>query len=1012
LITALLLAAVLPAGAYAQATGVVTGTVTAAENGAAISAANVTVGGTSIRTVTDAEGRYRVSVPAGQYSVQVSTIGRQGASRVVSVAAGQTATANFSLSSAAVALEGLTVTVTGVEQRTREVGVSVPRINIAQDVPLAATNDLAQVLQGRAPGVSVLSPGGTTGTGARIRIRGSNSVSLSNDPLLIVDGVRADNGNGNSIAVGGQTPNRLNDINPEDIESIDVLKGPAASALYGTAAANGVLVVTTRRGRSGPTRWSFYTEQGRITDPNNYPTNYKGFCTYTVPSGALAARSGSLCTPQSMAAFLAGGIATAARMDSVQSFNPLEDPRTTIIEDGSRSKYGLNMSGGSDRTTFFVSADLENEVGVYGNLNELDRVNLRANLGAQVRSDLHLAVNTGYINSNLGFPQNDNNVLGLLPSAYLGGATQSTAYGFFVRDDISALSVDQDVQRFMGSVTAAFKPTSWLSLNSTTGMDLLGRRDYQLTLPNRLAFGDAIQGNRRSNYINIYSYTATGSGTANYPITGRLTGQTTLGGQFDQQVFRGTYAFGRGLPAGCTSLNCAATGFSVDEVNSDSRTIGGFARQQISFADRLFLAASVRGDDVSTAGQDYGFIWYPAVDASWVVRDEPWFPELGFLSAFRLRAAYGESGLRPGFGTAETTLAPFAVTVAGVSVPALTLNNVGNLDLKPERTREFEMGVDLGLFDDRVTLELTRYVKRSEDALISRPLAPSLGISNLGQVINIGEVSNRGIEAGLKLQVLRGERFDWNWNITATRTRNRLEKLGIDPTTNDSIPPILFGLGGASQRFQQGYPLGGYFQGAVTFEDANNNQIIERTEVRVGEPEFLGSPFPTREASVQTNLTLFRNFRLSGLLDYRGGFKNYNSTAEFRCGSTANCATLYTGYPGVPTASLAEQAAAVAAVNGDAVTGIKSAAGFIEDGSFVKLRELSLTVGLPQSIARRTRARGASITFAGRNLKTWTDYTGLDPEINTSGSGSNFVTAEFLTQPPVRYYTARIDLNF
>jgi TonB-linked SusC/RagA family outer membrane protein len=1006
---ALLAAAILPAGAHAQATGTVTGTVTAAENGAAVSAANVAVDGTTIRTITDAEGRYRVSVPAGQYNIRVSTIGRQAASRVVSVAAGQTVNASFSLSSAAVALEGLTVTVTGTEQRTREVGVSVPRINIAQDVPLAATNDLAQVLQGRAPGVSVLAAGGTTGAGARVRIRGSNSMSLSNDPLLIVDGVRADNGNGSTLGVGGQTPNRLNDINPEDIESIDVLKGPAAAALYGTAAANGVLLVTTRRGRSGPTRWSFYTEQGRLTDPNNYPTNYRGYCTVTTSSGPNTV-SGANCTQAQMAAYRAQGFTT--KMDSVLSINPLLDPRTTLLEDGSRRKYGLNMSGGSDRTTFFVSGDFENEVGVYEDLNELDRVNLRANVGAQVRKDLHIAVNAGYITSGLSLPQNDNNTLGLLSSAFAGGATVATAYGFFTKDQISNLSTNQDIQRVLGSVAAIYQPRPWLSFNATTGMDLLGRREHQLTLPNRISFGDLPQGNRTSNYVNIYSYTATGSGTASYGIAGELKGQTTLGGQFDQRVFRATTAFGRGLPAGCTSLNCVATGFAVDESNSDIRTVGAFAQQQLSFADRLFLQAALRGDDNSTAGQDYGFIWYPSLTGSWVVREEPWFPEVGFLSGLRLRAAYGEAGGRPGFGTAETTLAPFAVSLAGVSVPALTLNNVGNLNLKPERSREFEVGVDVGVFDERVGLELTHYVKRSEDALITRPLAPSLGINNLGQTINIGEVSNRGIEAALKLQLLRGERFSWDWNITATRTRNRLERLGIDPTTGDSLQPVIFGLNGNTQRFQAGYPLGGYFAGPIVFEDANSNGIIERPEVRVSAPEYLGSPFPTREASVQTSLTLFRNFRFSGLLDYRGGFKNFNATEFFRCGTFRNCATIYNGYPGVPTATLEEQAAEIAATTGDAVTGTQSVAGFVEDGTFAKLRELSLTVGLPQSIVRRARARGASITVAGRNLKTWTDYKGLDPEINYAGSGSAFTTAEFLTQPAVRYYTARIDLNF
>ncbi|HEU4453152.1 MAG TPA: TonB-dependent receptor plug domain-containing protein, partial [Longimicrobium sp.] len=287
-LSALLVAlAALPASLFAQGGGTITGRVTGADNGQPIASATVTVEGSSLRAVTDAQGRYRIGgVPAGNYTVSASTLGRESARRTTTVATNQTVTLDFTLASRAIALEGIVASATGEQQRAREVGSSVAQIDVAEDVPLAATNDLAQVLQGRAAGVTVLQAGGTSGTGSRIRIRGSASVSLNNSPLLIIDGVRADNGNG-GIDVGGQTPNRLNDINPEDIENIEVLKGPAASALYGTAAANGVILVTTRKGRAGATRWSFYTEQGVIVEPNEYPTNYEGFCTLRLDGNGL-----------------------------------------------------------------------------------------------------------------------------------------------------------------------------------------------------------------------------------------------------------------------------------------------------------------------------------------------------------------------------------------------------------------------------------------------------------------------------------------------------------------------------------------------------------------------------------------------------------------------------------------------------------------------------------------------------------------------------------------------------
>jgi len=269
LCASLLLALVsLPSGAQAQGRGEVTGQVTAAENGAAISGAQVRIAGTSRQTVTDAGGRYRLTaVEPGSYTLAVSVIGRAAGSRSVTVTAGQTTTQNFSLAASAVALEGVVVNaVTGQAERRREAGTNTSNISVA-DINRGPITKVADVLTGRTTGVTLQGVAGTTGTSQRIRIRGANSLSLSNEPLIYIDGVQASTSQG-GIGVGGQQPSRLNDINPEDIENIEVLKGPAASALYGTAAANGVLLVTTRRGRAGRTVWRAYGERGTLERRN------------------------------------------------------------------------------------------------------------------------------------------------------------------------------------------------------------------------------------------------------------------------------------------------------------------------------------------------------------------------------------------------------------------------------------------------------------------------------------------------------------------------------------------------------------------------------------------------------------------------------------------------------------------------------------------------------------------------------------------------------------------------
>ncbi|HYJ79674.1 MAG TPA: TonB-dependent receptor plug domain-containing protein, partial [Longimicrobiaceae bacterium] len=336
----------LPASLYAQGGGTITGRVTGGDTGQPIASATVTVQGTALRGVSDSQGRYSISgVPAGTHTLSASTLGREAASRQVTVTAGGTTTADFTLASRAIALEGLVATATGEEQRQREVGNVVGKVNVAEDVQMASVNDVGQVLQGRTAGVSVLQSSGTSGTGARIRIRGSNSVSLSNDPLWIIDGVRSEAGAA-GYGVGGQTASRQLDINPEDIENIEVIKGPAAAALYGTAAANGVIVVTTKKGRAGRTRFTAYSEMGNVEDVSDWPANFNGFCSYQIP-GNPSRTNFNFCWIEDYTD--PGLLGLDVRLDSIVSFNPLEDPRTTPFETGARRKFGLSASGGNER---------------------------------------------------------------------------------------------------------------------------------------------------------------------------------------------------------------------------------------------------------------------------------------------------------------------------------------------------------------------------------------------------------------------------------------------------------------------------------------------------------------------------------------------------------------------------------------------------------------------------------------------------------------------------------------
>ena len=989
LLVAALAAAVVPTIAAAQ-TGTITGRVTNAQNAQPIASATVTVMGTSLRGVTNENGQYRITgVPAGTHQVTASRLGFSTRTATATVAAGGTATADITLSTSAIQLGGLVATATGNEQRTRELGNSVSTLR-ADSVNMAAVSNVSQLIQGRAAGVAVLQSSGTTGTGARIRIRGNNSISLSNDPIIFVDGVRVNNNTQSSqIDLAGQDFSRLNDLNPEEIENIEVLKGPAASALYGTAAANGVIQITTKRGRAGRTRWNAWSELGSITEPNAYPANYRM---------RNAANTGN-CRP-----FQADlGLCVTGEL---QSYNPLED--NSPFRDGSQRTFGLSVGGGTQDIQYFVSGESQRENGIYQN-NELKQVNLRGNLTAQVSRKLNLSLRTGYVSNHAQLPYNDNAVEGFIGGGILGQACAVCTptdlrggYFSYPKDLRYAFDNSQRVERFTGSLNARFSPLSWLTFNGVAGMDVLNRTEFQDLAPNVFqpanGVADYVIGYRFVLPALIRNFTANASGTATFDLTPSLASTTTAGFSFYRDVGSAWNAGGYNLLAGTNSLNAISERFSIGESNSDVKTVGLLASQQFAWRDKLYLTGSIRGDRNSAFGQDLGFIYYPSLSASWVVAEEPWFPQTNVLSTLRLRAAYGQSGLTPGFRTAKAFFSPVTGTIRSgateASVPAITVGGAGNADLRPERSREVELGFDAGFFNDRVGFEVTHYDKVSRDALVSRRLASSLGSSQT-QTVNLGRVSNKGWEALVNAHLLETRPVRWDATLTYSTNRNRLIELG------EGVDPIIFGIGGDSQRHEEGFPLGAYFGIPYTFSDANNDGIIGVDEVvTADDPVFQGTPFPTRESSVNTTLTFFDVLRVSALLDHKGGYKLFNSTEEFRCGVFLNCQAIND-----PSSSLADQARAVA----DAAYGVYT--GYIEDASFTKLREVSVTLMAPRSMYSRFGLGNLSLTLSGRNLKTWTDYTGLDPELN-SGGQSNFSTFDFLGQPPVRYWTARIDLGF
>jgi len=975
----------------AQQGAVLTGRVVDAGTHAPIPAAQIRIVGSNRGAIVGDDGRFRIAaLPAGTYRVQALRIGYQAGTQSVTLTEGGTATADFALTVAAVNLDQVITTATGESERKRVQGNAVSTFVPPQSA-VVATATPSQLLAGRVSGVDVSQSGGTVGSSARIRIRGSNSLSLSNEPLIIVDGVRMNNATGNNnvngattLGVGGQTPSPLNDINPDDIARIEVLKGPAAAALYGTAAASGVIQITTKQGRQQRPHWTVYGQGGLINDVTNYPANYAQIgitkAGKRTTSCKLADQVGGLCT---------------ATADSLVSFSPLAAYSPFI--QGRRGGYGASVTGGTSQVTYYLAGNYDREQGVVATSQD-QKASGRANISAQLRDNWNVRLGTSYLTDHLRLPQNDNDILGIVSSGLLGSAFNTgTAHGYLsgqVPQAIYAINTRQDVQRFENSINTSYQATSWLQATGVFGLDYINRYDNELIPPNEVLFGSLPQGQRTSNPYQIFDYTANESVVATWHPFESLKSTTTAGVQFTKELIRGTRAFGASLLGGTASLSGTSARFAVGETNTDNKTLGYLGVEQLAWRDRLFLNASLRRDRNSAFGQNFGGITYPSVSASWVISEEPFFPKIGAISQLRLRAANGRSGRQPNFRDAITYFNAQTVTVNGTDVPGIVVGGTGNANLRPERSTETEFGFDAGLFQNRVGLVVTHYSKKTTDLLVAVPLPPSLGLTAT-QFQNLGSLTNSGWEYSLNAKVFDTRPATFDVTVEGSTNHNRLLTLGALPN-GAPVPPIVLN---SSQQQRIGYPVGGYWLRPVTYKDANGDGILARNEVTVGDTAvYMGSPFPTSEVSVAPALTFFGRVRVSALFDHKGGFKLFNNTARFRC-SFGNCADLYV--KGTP---LAAQAAALAIPMG-------SDAGYIQDATYTKLRELAVTITAPDRLAHAFRVRGMDLTIAGENLHTWTNYGGFDPEVNST-PGLSFSTSDFLTLPPSRVWTARINLNF
>jgi TonB-dependent starch-binding outer membrane protein SusC len=994
--------ATMPSSLFAQggatASGTVAGVVTDRLTRLPLQDARIAIPGTTLGALTNARGEYRIpNVPVGRVIVGVYRLGYAAVGDTVQMTAGQTVTADFRMNPSVTTLSDVVVTGTVGNQERRAQAATVSSLSAAdikKDAPISNVNEL---LQSRLPGVAVSAASGTAGTSRTIRIRGASSISLSNQPLVFIDGVRYADGN-TDLGINGQRTDRLNDLNPDDIESVEVVKGPAAATLYGADASTGVIQIITKKGRTGANSFqqSIRTEYGSVSRNFTPPDNY-GACT-----AALVAETSTnpLCKGQAPGTLVHD--------------NPLL--RTGAFRTGSDLTLGWTGRGGGQNYGYFLSGGTDRNIGVLPN-NEFQRLAGRVNFNWIPNAKLTLESGASMIQSTSQLPDNDNNIYGFLGGALLGspltrrddGVPSNNGWFGFNRsvDAISAIKNELVTRRSLLNVTGTYLPRTWFKNRVTVGADIVGDEATRYFPKNSggnyaglLNTGNNVQTRR-----NVQRYTVDYLADLTRTMGEAWQLNLSLGAQIIATRFDSISATGQGFTSNSSNVIGSASTSSAAGGRTDTRQVGYLGQLQAGYKDKLFVQAGARLDDFSAFGSATDPILLPKVGVSWVVSDYGFFQPLsGIVSSLRLRAAIGTTGRAPTAGASLQTLAsaPSAlVTGANTTVESGAVPlNPGNSDLKPEKGTEIEAGLDASFFNDRMNLEVTYFDKTSKNLLLQRPLPPSLGFRE-NPFVNIGEMYNRGFEVSIGGAPVRFSWFDWDSRLAFNTLDNKVVDLG-------GVAAF-----GTLTRVTQGFPL----QSWVSRRIRNIND--ETGVVTVADTfEVVGNTLPTFEGSWSNTFTFFRNLRVTALVDTKQDFLLYNNSDFFRETQVVRSDNRLDPNKlsaherlrryGNPTAGQP----AFLSENGTGATVDVVRDAYLQPGDFVRFRELGVNYNVPTKfLSRLRRVSSANVGVAFQNIGLWTDYEGFDPEV-ISNAGNQFERQDFFTLPNPRRALFRLNLTF
>jgi TonB-dependent starch-binding outer membrane protein SusC len=1004
---ALLLFAMLLVGGQLMAQNrTVSGTVTD-EKGSPLAGVSVTAKGTKLGTTTGNDGSFTLSLPETTKSLTFSLIGFTA--ETVNIDGGSV---SVKLKAEEAKLEEVIVVGYGT-QKKKEVTGSVGQVKAA-DLANRPIQGPDQALRGQVAGVTVNQSSGTPGASMSVNIRGTGSISAGAQPLYVIDGIPLNTGSYAQVAVGGQTLNSLAQINPSDIESYEILKDAAASAIYGSRAANGVVLITTKRGANKKTKVSLnaYFGQSNV---------YKTLKPLTGPEyvalvqESVVNRFGTGIVPSQI---------NLVGLDNAPNTYPNTNWQDLIFRDGPIRNYDVSVQGGSDKTRFFLSGTYFDQTGIVIG-SDFKRYSMRLNLDHNVNDKLKLSGGVSFSRSISTRPRNDNNIYGVVSTAFLLGS-HIPAYntnGTYGRDPnasienplANAYELTNDVRdsRLLINASGEYQILPGLSYRLQVGIDYLNLKE-QLFIPSTHVQGAGVRGDASEGYTQDLNWII--ENILNYRKSfGDHTISATAVASYQESKFESLFGQTQNFPGNdIRRLSGGSVRVQSTSGVSEWGLIGYIGRVNYSYQDKYYLQASLRRDGASRFGADKRWGTFPAVSAAWRPTEESFIGKGSVVSDVKIRGSYGLAG-NASFG--DFASLPLVGGGANFAQAAgLAPTQLGNPNLSWEQSEQTDIGLELGLFKNRLNITAEYYIRKTKDLLLNRPLVGSSGFASIAE--NIGELESKGLELSISSTNFRTKDFTWTTNFNITFPQNRVLKLAGTPFAAGFASWVEEGQDVGAFR---GYVVKGIFKdaaavaaapvhssatraGDVQFEDLNGDNIINANDQRI-----IGSAVPKYFGGL-TNTFSFKGFELNVFVQFVQGNSIYNNTRSFAEGMNSVFGQIATTQNRWTTTKT--DATMPRAVWGDPSNNRRVSNRWLEDGSFVRLKNISFSYNLPTSIVEKIKLSGLKFYIQVENLYTWTNYSGLDPEVSTFSVSNTAPGTDFLTFPQARTLTFGLNVNF